>query len=576
MTRRPLTAVGIAAALVLLLPNICDSAMAPKSESHFPVPSYESPQWWVNRGRADLLAAKAAASNLQRGRAKNLVFFLGDGLSLTSTMAGRVYKGQLQNRSGEEAQLSYETFPQIALAKTYDCDFQTSDSGATATAIGSGVKTNDGNIGVNQDVIRGNCTTYDPSKNLYSFMHYAQLAGKSVGLVTTTRITHATPAAMYAHSPSRSWESDANLPAGTDKTKCPDIATQLVSNAADWNVIFGGGRTNFLPTAESTIDYSNKNSSVSGKRQDGVNLINRWRNLQSSKMRRFAFAESKSQFDAIDPANTDYVLGLFATSHLRYQLDNEMDPTYQEPSLSEMVDKAIRILSRNPNGFALFVEAGRIDHAHHDNYGKRALHDVLELDRAVTRAMGLTNRADTLMLVTGDHSHVFTVGGWGLRGNPILGRVVNSDEDRYNSKGEAVAYDGMPYTVLNYADGPSAAIGTPRKNLTDANTTAVNFQFPALYNYDYESHGAEDVPVYAAGPSAYLLHSTHEQSYIGHVVMYALCVGPEASVYCADEEAPTTIGPYMTGQPLPRSASGLTASSVLLALAYGFRIWVES
>uniref|UniRef100_A0A1I8H3N5 alkaline phosphatase n=1 Tax=Macrostomum lignano TaxID=282301 RepID=A0A1I8H3N5_9PLAT len=501
------------------------------------------------RGRADLLAAKAAASNLQRGRAKNLVFFLGDGLSLTSTMAGRVYKGQLQNRSGEEAQLSYETFPQIALAKTYDCDFQTSDSGATATAIGSGVKTNDGNIGVNQDVIRGNCTTYDPSKNLYSFMHYAQLAGKSV--VTPTFLPERTRQnAGYCH------------PAGVER--------------ADWNVIFGGGRTNFLPTAESTIDYSNKNSSVSGKRQDGVNLINRWRNLQSSKMRRFAFAESKSQFDAIDPANTDYVLGLFATSHLRYQLDNEMDPTYQEPSLSEMVDKAIRILSRNPNGFALFVEAGRIDHAHHDNYGKRALHDVLELDRAVTRAMGLTNRADTLMLVTGDHSHVFTVGGWGLRGNPILGRVVNSDEDRYNSKGEAVAYDGMPYTVLNYADGPSAAIGTPRKNLTDANTTAVNFQFPALYNYDYESHGAEDVPVYAAGPSAYLLHSTHEQSYIGHVVMYALCVGPEASVYCADEEAPTTTGPYMTGQPLPRSASGLTASSVLLALAYGFRIWVES
>ncbi len=127
---------------------------------------------------------------------------------------------------------------------------------------------------------------------------------------------------------------------------------------------------------------------------------------------------------------------------MAHELDREDGPT-GEPSLSEMTAKAIEILRHNPHGYFLLVESGRIDHAHHLNNANRALVDTLALDEAISTALKMTQPTNTLLVVTSDHSHVFTFGGLPKRGNSILG---------LDSKLSDV--DAMPYTTLLYANGP--------------------------------------------------------------------------------------------------------------------------
>jgi alkaline phosphatase len=178
-----------------------------------------------------------------------------------------------------------------------------------------------------------------------------------------------------------------------------------------------------------------------------------------------------------------------------------------------MTDKAIRILQRGPQGYFLMVEGGRIDHAHHAGNAIRALHDATELARAVERAVSLAGN-DTLIVVTADHSHVLTMSGYPTRGNPILGLVVgNNDETGLPESTPAKAGDGKPYTTLGYANGPGAAKGE-RADLTNVDTTAPNFRQQALVPTGSETHGGEDVAIYARGPRAYLFQGTIEENAI--------------------------------------------------------------
>src|SRR5690606_13375103 len=155
-------------------------------------------------------------------------------------------------------------------------------------------------------------------------------------------------------------------------------------------------------------------------------------------------------------------------SHMRYNADRELDAA-GEPTLAEMTEKAIKVLQKNPNGFYLMVEAGRIDHAHHAGNAYRALDDTIALSEAVAMAKALTNDEDTLIIVTADHSHVFTIGGYPDRGNPILGKsAVNGVPQR-----DAL---GLPYTTLSYANGPGWTGGFQRKEMLDTERTT-----PAAY-----------------------------------------------------------------------------------------------
>lgn len=164
-------------------------------------------------------------------KAKNVIIFLGDGMSIPTLSAARIYQAQTYgSKTGEENQLSFELFPYVGLSKTYCVDSQVADSACSSTAYLGGVKANKGTIGVTAAVRQKDCAAaLNRTNHVYSIGKWAQDAGKATGVVTTTRVTHASPAGLYAHTSFRDWESDADVLAERqDPNKCPDIASQLI------------------------------------------------------------------------------------------------------------------------------------------------------------------------------------------------------------------------------------------------------------------------------------------------------------------------------------------------------------
>lgn len=162
------------------------------------------------------------------------------------------------------------------------------------------------------------------------------------------------------------------------------------------------------------------------------------------------------------------------------------------------------------------VEGGRIDHAHHDGNARRALEDAIALDEAVRTAVELVDLQDTLVVVTSDHSHAFTISGYPARENPMLG-VAASPVGQ-----PAKAADGKPYTTLGYANGPGAVASLPRPDPSATDTAALDYRQQSLVPLGSETHGGEDVVVRASGPMAHLFGGTIEQHTIFHVMNEAL------------------------------------------------------
>lgn len=205
-------------------------------------------------------------------------------------------------------------------------------------------------------------------------------------------------------------------------------------------------------------------------------------------------------------------MGLFEPKDMRYELNRNATT---DPSIVEMTEKAIRILRRNPNGFFLFVEGGRIDHGHHSGRAKQALMEAVMLDRAVARAGELTEPSDTLTVVTADHSHVFTFGGNTLRGASIFGLAPKKAKDK------------RAYTSILYGNGPGYSIrdgGRPAASLPAVEDK--DYRQQAAVPLDLETHSGEDVVVLAQGPMAHLFHGVQEQHYVAHAIAYAACLKP--------------------------------------------------
>lgn len=473
--------------------------------------------------KADL--AKRLETQPITGQAKNIIIMVADGMSVATVTAARILEGQKRGVDGESNNLAIDTFPYLALAKTYSHDGQVSDSAPTATAMVAGVKTRNDVVGVDQTVAVGDCAAA-LAKPVTSIFEMAEAAGKATGVISTARITHATPAATYAHTPVRDWESSKELPEEAKAAGCKDIADQLVNwpHGDGFEVALGGGRAYFLPAEAADPEDAEK----TGRRTDGRDLTAEW----TAKSNNNVYVFDKAGFDAIDVASGAKVLGLFEMSHMEYEADRAKDAA-GEPSLAEMTAMAIDRLSQNGEGFVLMVEGGRVDHAHHAGNAARALEDALAFDAAVKVALEKTSREDTLIISTADHSHTMTMNGYPVRGNPILGKVINVD-------GEAeLAGDGMPYTTLQYANGPGAyfpPVGKDedktkaqpagvRPDLTDVDTTTVDYLQPAAIPMSSETHAGDDVAVYAWGPYAHLFHGTVEQNYIFHVMSHASGLG---------------------------------------------------
>lgn len=473
--------------------------------------SKQDEQFWFQLGSGTLKERLKGASGDVPKVARNVVFFLADGMGTTTTTAGRIYKGQRAGKLGEEHTFSFEEFPNVALVKNYCVDLQVPDSGATATALFSGVKTRYRTIGVDSKVFLGQFdkATYEKSK-LDSFMVWAQDAGKATGIVTTTRVTHATPAATYARTPHRDWECDSLIPRSY-RADVKDIARQLVEDAPGKNfkVILGGGLEEF-----GYAKYPNRSICP---REDGLNLTASW----LGGKRKASFVVDKAQLDRAS-GEADYLLGLFAPSHLPYELARKRHYP-NVPSLSEMTRSALKVLKKGPKGFALMVEAGLIDRAHHSNLARFALGETDELDEAVAVALRETG-PDTLIVVTSDHAQPITLTGYPARGNDIFGFSNNS----------------VPYQTLSYANGPGFkyhynANATkypefPWRNLFEDESRLRDpfYQHVAPYYKIETTHSGEDVPIYSKGPGTDLLRGVIEQNYVAHVISYAACIGPHA------------------------------------------------
>ncbi len=459
-----------------------------------------------------LAACSAIVQDQNAPAARNVILFIGDGMGVSTVTAMRILDGQDKGMHGEENVLSFERFPHVALSKTYATNQQVAESAGTATAMLTGRKTKAGMIGVSSDAMRGNCASAK-GNSMRSALELAESAGMSTGIVTTTRLSHATPASAYAHVPERGWESDRELTAEARQNGCADIAAQLIDfpygNGIE--VALGGGRIKFLPN--NTEDPEGA-STVDG-RQDNRNLAQEW----TRKYPHSAYIWNQSQFDSIDPDTTDHLLGLFASSHMQYEADRSTDPG-GEPSLAQMTRKAIEILRRNSKGYFLLVEGGRIDHAHHEGNAFRALYDGIAFAEAVGVADEMTNHDDTLIIVTADHSHVFTIAGYPTRGNPILGKVISNDAAGNPGTTFDLMDDGKPYTTLGYQNGPGGAwVGGPRPDLSEIDTVNdKNFIQQAAMPGASDTHGGADVAVYARGPGAERIHGVIEQNEIFHAI----------------------------------------------------------
>ncbi|QFU09080.1 Alkaline phosphatase precursor [Rhodobacteraceae bacterium THAF1] len=466
-------------------------------------------------------------------RALNVILMISDGNGVGTNYASRLFQGQQEGGFGDDYVQSFEAFPSLGLIKTYNVNAQTPDSAGTGTAMMAGIKTKAGVIGANENVTRGDCATLE-GNTVTPITKVAADMGKAAGVISTARITHATPASGYAQTVDRNFE--ATVPEGCESQV--DIAQQLIDamEVGTIHVAMGGGMRNF-------------HADEGGRREDGQNLIEIAQNELGAQ-----FASDMASFEAVDLESGDPILGLFEDSHMMYEADRE-----DEPSLAEMTGAAITALQAagGENGFFLQVEAGRVDHANHGGNLARVVRDQQAFAEAVAMADEMTEDADTLIVVTADHEHAIAFNGYCGRGSDILGLCMGIDGAGIEHTGEPnTAEDGLPYTVAGYlngagsilvpeqtgeedtsatnpdvetgeADGEVPSFSGSRPELTQEEATDIDYLQQALIPLSSETHSGEDVAVYAKGPWAHLFDGTMEQNVIFHVMNHAFTAGDD-------------------------------------------------
>ncbi|XP_063852528.1 alkaline phosphatase, tissue-nonspecific isozyme-like [Scylla paramamosain] len=466
----------------------------------------EDSNYWYPKMQQEL-KDQLAKSPLKK-QAKNIIFFLGDGTSISTLTAARLHKGYKTGRYEHEV-MAYEKFPYSTLIKTYSADKMVTDSAASATAYLNGVKGNQATIGVDARVLLYDCDAMNrPEYHTTSILTDFQNAGKSTGIVTTTRVTHASPAGTYAHTAERHWENDDDInDEDGDSDDCDDIAEQLVlgNTGSKIKVILGGGRKKFTPKG---VDDPEEGDG--GRRDDGKDLIQTWINHKRA-LGNASYVWHRSELMSLDTDNTDYLMGLFDWSHMSYAVDEDSS----NPSLEEMTRTAIQILSRDPSGFFLFVEGGLIDRAHHLNEYRSAVEEALEFEKAIEAAVSLTDPEETLIIMTADHSQPLVINGYQDRRSDVLDIADYSD------------VDGLPYTTLLYTNGPGyrGEVDGSRPDPSEEDISDPHYLGDSAVPMISSNHGGEEVILYASGPHAHLFTGIHENAFIPHALRYAACVG---------------------------------------------------
>jgi len=403
--------------------------------------------------------------------------------------AARIWQGQQAGLLGEEHFLHFERYPHTALIKTYNTNQQSPDSAGTMSAMMTGVKTRAGLISIGPEQDRTDCKNSE-KHHQQTLFEWGYERGFSTGIVTTARLTHATPAATYAHSPDRGWEADLLRHPNAYWYGCDSIAKQLVEKAfpAGLDIALGGGASRLEGYFDSFQQQFGPQQLIQNQQQ----LLQLNKHVQAGP-----------------------VLGVFSTGHLAFELDRiKRTGDKQQPSLKQMAENALQYLQGKDEPYILIVEGARIDQAHHKGNAARALAETAMLADTVERLDELTADEDTLIIVTADHSHSFVMAGYPKRGNPILGTSKNQQDE------QVLANDGLPYTTLGYANGKAYGRQFSHEDANDSEY--VDFHQGVAIPLRSETHGSDDVALHAKGPGAYLFSGLMEQHEIFHTILQAL------------------------------------------------------
>ncbi len=451
----------------------------------------------LTRLTALLLAAFCTGASAAPA-AKNIIFFLGDGMGATTITAARIYQYK------EEGFLNMEKMERSARIKTYSNDAQTTDSAPSMGAYMTGIKINNDVISMadakpvrsskdaNGNASISNCVAGN-GRAAPTILELAKANGKSVGAVTTTEMTHATPASTFAHACNRD-----NL---------YSMASQIVPGSGDYNaalrdgvdVLMGGGRNLFTPHHVTTNPKG---------RADGRNL------LAEFAARGYTVAANAAEMQAAPVGRK--LIGIYSdSSHLDYAVERRAS----QPALSHMALKALDLLTPNPKGFFLMVEGGKIDHALHDSNASRALMETIAFDDAIKAVVermqvldpGLNN---TLIVVTADHDHTLVMNGYAKRGNPILDIVRN-----YSDGKPARDADGKTFTTLAFGNGPQRP--GERADVDSATAQSLDYHQETGVRLSGETHGGGDVKLFATGAGSSVFKGTMENTKVFHLMKAA-------------------------------------------------------
>ncbi len=452
----------------------------------------------LHRLSALLLAGFCSAGAHAAPAAKNIIFFLGDGMGSTTITAARIFQYQ------EAGFLNMEKMPYSARIKTYSNDAQTTDSAPSMGAYMTGIKINNDVISMadakpvrTRNDANGNGTIDDcgaaNGRAAPTILELAKARGKAVGSITTAELTHATPASTFAHSCQRN--------AGYS------IATQIVPGGAGYNtalgdgvdVLMGGGRHHFTP-----FDTARNKKG----RADGRDL------MAEFAARGYLVAADQAQMAAARPGRK--FVGVYSDdTHMDYEIERRAS----QPSLTQMALKSIDLLAPDPDGFFLMVEGGKIDHALHDSNAKRALVDTIAFDDAIGAVVARMQKLDpglknTLIVVTADHDHTLVMNGYAKRGNPVLDIVRN-----YSDGQPARDADGKTYTTLVFGNGPNRP--ALRSDVDSAVALGNDYHQETGVRLAGETHGGGDVRLFATGAGSQVFRGTMENTKVFHLMKAA-------------------------------------------------------
>jgi alkaline phosphatase len=450
-------------------------------------------------------------------KAKNVILFIGDGLSVAHRTAARILsKGLVEGRYG--GQLAIDDMPHMALVSTSGTDSVVTDSANSASAYTTGHKSCVNALGV---YCARNKSNLDHPRVETISEFVKRTRGMSVGVVTNTEIEDATPAAMVAHNRLR---RDYN-----------NIVKSFF--AVQPEVILGGGTPNFLPK-----------SAPGSKRIDEDDYVKKFQDAG------YAYVTTSTELTAAKGARK--LLGLFNTANIDGALDRfflkkgSVAKFPDQPDLTDQVHAALDVLSRNDKGFVLMVESGRIDKYSHSLDWERAVYDTIMLDNAVKVAKDFAAaRNDTLIIVVPDHAHgVAIVGTYdddkagemrsrlGVYNRSQFPNYPAPNADGYPDKVDvsrrlAFVFSSFPDhcdTSKPYLDGENVpAVKGPEENVFMANEKycvpgAVRRAGNLPFNIGTGVHSADDVILTAMGPGAELFRGHMENTRVFRVIATAL------------------------------------------------------